>query len=91
MIEHSWENILNSTDEPSTATTPTVVPARPKIIPLTMRNCKIDDSVLRALKDLKKLLEKGKRKAVASQLDEWVMNGLLNDAQLVFVNSELGL
>jgi hypothetical protein len=91
MIEHSWENVNETSAEPSTTTsTPVVAPAR-LVIPLTMRNCKIDDSVLRSLKDLKKLLEKGKKKAVASQLDEWVMNGLLSDAQLVFVNSELGI
>jgi hypothetical protein len=47
--------------------------------------------VSRELKELAKLVSKGKRKAVLSQLDEWEIAGILSDAQRDFVCLSIGL
>lgn len=47
--------------------------------------------VSKELKELARLVSKGKRKAVLSQLDEWEIAGLLNEAQRDFVLLSIGL
>ncbi len=89
------EPALDNSVEVATSSKPSSKPpaATKSTAPLTLRTCKIDSSVLRALPDLKKqLTAKGnKRKAVLSQLDEWSMSGMLSEQQREFVDSELGI
>ena len=73
--------------------TTTTTKVSSKSVPLSLRTCKIDPLILRALPDLKKQLggKGNKRKQVLSQLDEWCMSGMLSEDQRIFVDSELGI
>lgn len=78
-----------SDDNNTSASRSNTIPVKKQTTPLTLRNCKISDTILVQMKDLRKLQSKGKIKAVLSQLDEWTMNGDLSDSQREFVERQL--
>jgi hypothetical protein len=57
----------------------------------TKNSVALPSEVSKELKDLAKLVAKGKTKAVMSQVDEWEIAGLITDAQREFILHSIGL
>jgi hypothetical protein len=84
-----------STKSKQKTTTESEVPAlsadKPTAKTGTKNSVALPSEVSKELKELGKLVVKGKTKAVMSQVDEWEIAGLINDGQREFILHSIGL